>query len=100
VIWYDRASNLNGDYPLTAETLRAKELNAMIRKLQPGVLINDRSELPEDFYTAEQNIKPPQDKDRLWEACLTMNKHWGYFPADNMYKSAGEIVHTLTGIAS
>ena len=100
VIWYDRAGNLNGVSPLTAENLRAKELNAMIRKLQPDILINDRSELPEDFYTAEQNIKPPQDKDRLWEACLTMNKHWGYFPADNMYKSAGEIVHTLTGIAS
>ena len=29
-----------------------------------------------------------------------MNKHWGYFPADDMYKSAEEIVHTLTGIAS
>jgi alpha-L-fucosidase len=29
-----------------------------------------------------------------------MNKHWGYFPADDMYKSAKEIVRTLTGIAS
>ncbi len=99
LIWYDRAPNLNGVFPLTAETVRAQELNGMIRKLQPDILINDRSELPEDFYTAEQNTKPPQDKERLWEACLTMNKHWGYFPADNMYKSAGEIVHTLTGIA-
>ena len=100
VLWYDRASNLNGEYPLTAETLRAQDLNSMIRELQPDILINDRSELPEDFYTAEQNIKPPQDKDRLWEACLTMNKHWGYFPADSHYKSASEMVHSLTGIAS
>ncbi len=100
VIWYDRAGNLNGVSPITAESVRALELNAMIRELQPDILINDRSELPEDFYTAEQNIKPPLDKERLWEACLTMNKHWGYFPADDLYKSAKEIVHTLTGIAS
>lgn len=100
IIWYDRAPNLNGSSPLTVESLRAFELNGMVRKLQPDILINDRSELPEDFYTAEQNIKLPDDPERLWEACFTMNKHWGYFPADDMYKSAKEIVHTLTGIAT
>ena len=100
LLWYDNVLGQSGKRQLTAEDYESEKLNKMVRKLQPEILINDRSVLPEDFYTAEQNIKPPQDKDRLWEACLTMNKHWGYFPADNMYKSAGEIVHTLTGIAS
>jgi len=100
VLWYDMAGNLNGASPLNAETLRAHELNAMVRKLQPDILINDRSFIPGDFDTAEQNIKAPKDGERLWEACLTMNKHWGYFPADDMYKSPKEIVHLLTGILS
>ncbi len=99
VLWYDRAPNLEGVSALTVENLMARELNDMVRRLQPDILINDRSDLPEDFYTAEQNARPPETPERLWEACLTMNKHWGYFPADDMYKSAKEIVHTLTGIA-
>ena len=100
LLWYDNVLGQSGKRQLTAEDYESEKLNKMVRKLQPEILINDRSVLPEDFYTAEQNIKPPQDKDRLWEACLTMNKHWGYFPADNHYKSPSEIVHTLTGIAS
>ena len=99
MLWYDRAPNMNGEDLMTAESLRAHELNAMVRLLQPDILINDRSLLPEDFYTAEQHIRSPEDPQRPWEACLTMNKHWGYFPADDLYKSAKEIVHTLTGIA-
>lgn len=99
ILWYDRAPNMNGDDLMSAESLRARELNAMVRKLQPDILINDRSLLPEDFYTAEQHATPPKDPKRPWEACLTMNRHWGYFPSDDLYKSAKEIVHALTGIA-
>ncbi len=99
ILWYDKAPNMNGDEFMSAERLHSHKLNAMVRKLQPDVLINDRSLLPEDFYTSEQNIKAPDNPNRLWEGCLTMNKHWGYFPADNQYKSITEIIHLLTGIA-
>ena len=84
---------------LTAEDYRAAELNAMVRSLQPGILINDRSLLPEDFYTAEQRLTPPKEPDRLWEACMTLNKHWGWYPADPYYKSPFEIIHAITGVA-
>ena len=99
LLWYDNILNQSGKRGLTAEDYRSVELNAMARRLQPEMLINDRSCLPEDFYTAEQHARPPEDPDRAWEACLTMNKHWGYFPADALYKPAKEIVHTLTGVA-
>lgn len=99
LLWYDRATNLNDMKVLTSENLRAEKLNAMVRRLQPDILINDRSELPEDFYTAEQNTNPPKDKERLWEACLTMNRHWGYYPADDLYKTTKELILSLTGIA-
>lgn len=84
---------------LTAEDYRSAKLNAMVRSLQPDILINDRSLLPEDFYTAEQNLRPPKEKDRLWEACITMNKHWGYYPADPYYKTVFELLHSITAVA-
>ena len=84
---------------LTAEDYRAVELNAMVRELQPGILINNRALTPEDFYTAEQNLTPPKEPGRLWEGCITMNKHWGFYPADPYYKSPFEIIHAMTGVA-
>lgn len=84
---------------LNAEDYRAAELNAMVRELQPGILINDRSLSPEDFYTAEQNLTPPKDPERLWEGCMTMNKHWGFYPADPYYKTPFEVIHSITAVA-
>ena len=31
---------------------------------------------------------------------MTMNRHWGYMAADKVYKSATELIHTLTACAS
>ena len=99
ILWYDTAHNLSGNSDLNPATLRAEELNRMVRSLQPEILINNRSGLPEDFHTAEQKLIPPEDPDRLWEGCLTMNRHWGYFPADPYYKSPFEIIHAMTDVA-
>jgi alpha-L-fucosidase len=99
ILWYDTAHNLNGNSDLDPETLRAEELNRMVRSLQPEILINNRSGLPEDFHTAEQNLIPPEDPDRLWEGCLTLNRHWGYFPADPYYKPPFEIIRAITAAA-
>jgi len=99
ILWYDTACNLNGLSDLNPATLRAEELNRMVRSLQPEILINNRSGLPEDFHTAEQNLIPPEDPDRLWEGCLTLNRHWGYFPADPYYKPPFEIIRAITAAA-
>jgi alpha-L-fucosidase len=100
LLWYDNILGQSGNRQLNAEDYKSEKLNTMVRKLQPGIIINDRSLLSEDFYTAEQNAKPPEDKNRLWEACMTMNKHWGNFPADKIWKSPAEIVNILTGCAA
>jgi alpha-L-fucosidase len=52
ILWYD------GPWPYDLIGWKAKKLNAMVRKLQPGILINDRSGTPEDFDTPEQNVVP------------------------------------------
>jgi alpha-L-fucosidase len=100
LLWYDNILSQSGKRLLTAKDYASRKLNKMVRELQPGIMINDRSLLPEDFSTSEQNLKAPKDKKRLWESCLTMNKHWGYFPADNYWKPAGEHILNLTACAA
>lgn len=56
------------------------ETNQMARQLQPGLLINDRSRLDEDFGTPEEHVAVQA---RDWEACMTFNGiSWGYVPSD------------------
>jgi alpha-L-fucosidase len=86
VLWYDV------NWPLTPEGWEAAQMNAMVRKLQPGIIINNRSGLTEDFATPEQRIEAA---DRAWEACMTMNGSWGYQRADDDWKSPKTVLRNL-----
>jgi hypothetical protein len=61
----------------------SEELLAPTRELQPGILVNDRLDIPGDFVTPEQYqpAKPMEIDARPvpWEACQTLNGSWGYF---------------------
>jgi len=94
VLWYD------GAWPWDAEAWQSAKLNAMVRRLQPRILINNRSMLPEDFDTPEQHISAPKDPKRPWEACMTMNDNWGYSAGDHNWKSTGQLIHNLVRCAS
>jgi len=93
ILWYD------GGWPYTAEDWRSAELNAMVRSLQPDILINNRSQLPEDFDTPEQYIhaSPPG---RPWEACMTLNDSWGYNAADDNWKTPKQVIAYLVRCAN
>lgn len=69
----------------------------MARSLQPGILINNRAGLPEDFGTPENVITPEA---RPWEACYTLNETWGISTADRCYKSPNQIIHMLVQCTS
>jgi alpha-L-fucosidase len=70
ILWYD------GPRPLpTAEAWESRKMNRMVRRLQPEILINNRSRLDEDFGTPEGEVIP---QERAWEACMTFNGDWGY----------------------
>ena len=71
VLWYDVACPLHN-----FESWDSVNRNARLRKLQPHIIINDRSSLPEDFDTPEQSIRAST---RDWEACNTLTRlAWGY----------------------
>lgn len=82
----------------TAEDWNATGLLAMVRELQPGILVNDRLGIPGDFVTPEQ-YQPDGpmrtgERELVWEACQTMNGSWGYHPTNYDVKSP-EMLATL-----
>ncbi|MBI5095980.1 MAG: alpha-L-fucosidase [Candidatus Hydrogenedentes bacterium] len=74
ILWYDVAWPFS-----TPEGWESKKMNAMARKLQPDIIVNNRSWLPEDFGTPEEHIRA-EDAGRAWEACMTFNGSWGWLP--------------------
>lgn len=91
LFWFD------GQWERTPEQWRAAALAAMIRELQPEIVINDR--LPGGDYDTPEQFVPAQPPARPWEVCLTMNESWGYNPDDPDYKSPRRLVQTLCEIA-
>ncbi len=89
ILWYDHP------FPMTtAAAWQSRKLNAMVRRLQPRIIINDRSCLPEDYTTSEQKISAAQAY-RAWEACMTLNDSWGYHRDDDHWKPARQVVRNL-----
>jgi len=73
ILWYDVPAPLK-----EADSWESRHRNAMARRLQPHLLINNRSVVDEDFGTPEGHIKRVEG--RPWEACMTSNGSWGYMP--------------------
>lgn len=90
VLWYDV------NWPLTPQGWESEKMNRMVRELQPEIIINNRSGVPEDFATPEQRI---QAADRAWEACMTMNDSWGYQRADDDWKTPKAVIRNLATCA-
>jgi alpha-L-fucosidase len=86
VLWYDV------NWPLSAEGWESADMNRMVRQLQPDILINNRSGIPEDFTTPEQRIQASAEP---WESCMTMNDSWGYQSGDDNWKSPKTVVRNL-----
>ena len=89
ILWWD------APWPLTtAEGWESAETNAMVRGLQPHILINNRSVLEEDFDTPEGSVNP-SPAGRAWEACMTFNGSWGYMPSAVDWRSVREVIEML-----
>ncbi|MHB9024037.1 MAG: alpha-L-fucosidase [Armatimonadota bacterium] len=93
ILWYDVS------WPLSPEGWESERLNAMVRKLQPEIIINDRSGIPEDFGTPEGHITPA-GPGRAWESCMTFNSAWGYAPIDTTYHTTTSVLQMLRQVAN
>src|SRR5262249_43410154 len=82
-------------WPLeTPERWESLAMNQMVRHLQPDILINNRSLLPEDFGTPEEHVTP-EKAGRDWEACMTFNGSWGDIPISPRWRPVREVVPLL-----
>lgn len=75
---------------------RADELNAMVRRLQPQILINDRAGVAADFVTHEGSVGGPKEGLPA-ESCMTIGdwQGWGYMRNNPNIKPVSQILQSL-----
>ncbi|HHZ12404.1 MAG TPA: alpha-L-fucosidase, partial [Clostridiales bacterium] len=110
IMWFDFSYD-----DMTGEKWEATRLVEMIRKIQPGIIIDNRltqhgdhddlKPYSGDFASPEQIIPPEgirNQKGELipWEACITMNNNWGYAAADKDFKSPKQLIRALVECVS
>lgn len=114
IIWWDYSKKGN-----EGPFWRADELMAMVRKLQPGIISNNRLyHIPDieatdsvgrlktwnyqqgDFTTPEQTIPSTGVEGVDWEVCMTLNTTWGYSEHDKAWKSDQTLIRNLVDIVS
>ncbi len=86
------------------EDWQSEKLVAMIRELQPEILLNNRADVPGDFYTPEQVVPRAwvqvDGKPVVWEACHTFSGSWGYHRDEASWKSVDMLVRLLVDTVS
>ena len=94
VVWWDTPIDMNKD--------RAARIDAVIQKLRPGLIQNNRlgGGTRGDTETPEQHIPPQGYPGRDWETCMTLNDTWGFKKDDQKWKSLETIIRNLCDIAS
>jgi alpha-L-fucosidase len=112
VLWLDFSYQDNSDRGnhKSGEAWRADELVAMVRALQPGIIIDNRLVMGHedpgaparhgDFSTPEQvipadGVRSPDGSPAIWESCMTLGDFWGYHAEDRNFKGAAAAVRML-----
>ena len=106
---------------LRSEAWHGTELVKMIRTYQPDIILNNRLEVSGegfgslleetqkitsgDFVSPEQIIPPEGIRNYAgemvpWEACVTMNGHWGFCRDDRYFKPADMLIRKLVECVS
>jgi len=85
VMWYD--------VPQQFDSVRGQGVIDHIRKLQPDILVNNRTGAKGDFDTPEQRVGNFQN-DRPWETCMTIGRQWAWKPDDEV-KSLEQCLQNL-----
>ncbi|WP_236652740.1 alpha-L-fucosidase [Chitinophaga vietnamensis] len=105
ILWLD--FSYPGKYGKGKDDWDAVNLLKMIRKLQPGIIVDNRLNLDEyedgaDFLTPEQVkvAELAQYRGKTWETCQTFSGSWGYYRDENSWKSTHELLELLIGSVS
>lgn len=113
VLWFDFSyPDLNGTGDKAwmkgkgKDDWEAEELLALARRLQPGIIIDNRTGIEQDIFTPEQ-FQPTEwvrhkETGELvnWEACQTFSGSWGYYRDEQTWKSPEMLIRMLVNTVS
>lgn len=105
ILWFDFSypnSEHRGMRGKGHEDWQSETLLQLVRELQPGVIVDNRLDLPNeyaDIHTPEQ-YQPREwvqvdGKPVVWEACQTFSGSWGYYRDEYTWKSPQQLVQML-----
>jgi len=106
ILWLD--FSYPGDHGKGRDDWNSIELIKMVRKLQPGIIIDNRADLNDyldgyDFETPEQ-VSPKElanYKGKYWETCQTFSGSWGYYRDETSWKTHKQLLDLLiTSVAN
>lgn len=107
ILWFDfsYSDNRPADKPWLVgkgkDDWEAEELIALARKLQPGIIIDNRTEIEQDLWTPEQYqpqawLRHKETGELVtWEACQTFSGSWGYHRDETSWKSPEMLIQML-----
>lgn len=100
ILWFD--FSYPGEDGKGRDDWESEKLLALVRKLQPDIIVDDRLDLPGagDIKTPEQfqPTEPPRNADgtpAVWEGCQTFSGSWGYHRDEATWKSARQCIEML-----
>ncbi|MEI7832651.1 MAG: alpha-L-fucosidase [bacterium] len=100
ILWFD-FSYPNSNNGKGHEDWNSAELMKMIRELRPGIILNDRLDLPGGWDVKTPEQWQPREWMRIggqpvvWEACQTFSGSWGYHRDESSWKSLDMLVQLL-----
>ncbi len=118
VLWFDFSYSEQGNDPVNCKPWmqyggvkgknewEAEELLALARELQPGIIIDNRTEIEQDIFTPEQFqptdwVRHPKTGEYVvWEACQTFSGSWGYHRDEKTWKGPEMLVNMLINTVS
>ncbi len=107
ILWFDFSyTNKDPKFPDWMEgkgrnDWESEKLIALARELQPGIIIDNRSDLEQDLWTPEQYqmlewVKHDKTGELVtWEACQTFSGSWGYYRDEMTWKSPKMLIEML-----
>lgn len=111
VLWFDYSYDAQPGFPewmcgKGKDDWEADKLIALARSLQPGIVIDNRTQIEQDVWTPEQYQMQswPRHKETgelvTWEACQTFSGSWGYYRDEMTWKSPKMLVQMLINTVS
>lgn len=110
IMWFDFSYSWNNGAGEQAwmkgkgkDDWEAEKLIETARKLQPDIIIDNRTELEQDLWTPEQYqplewLRHKETGELVtWEACQTFSGSWGYHRDETTWKSPEMLIRMLVG---